>query len=121
MRLREPSLLGRRRFEENIIQGIGAAVCGLRVRDTGLVLEPTEADLDDIDRLGFVRVRLFEFGGSRSGEQGIWGTLWVSQGRSFGNPELSAMARSTVPWNVEFIKQFQVVLEGFQIFLHFAA
>ncbi len=50
------SLVGRRRLEENIIQGIGAAVCGLRIQDTGLVLEPTEADLDDIDRLGFVRV-----------------------------------------------------------------
>jgi DNA repair exonuclease SbcCD nuclease subunit len=50
------SLTGRKRFEERIIQGIGAAVCAMRWQDAGLVLEPTEADMDDIDRAGFVRV-----------------------------------------------------------------
>jgi DNA repair exonuclease SbcCD nuclease subunit len=50
------SLAGRKRFEERILQGVGAAYCGARVQDERLVLEPTEADLDDIDRSGFVRV-----------------------------------------------------------------
>jgi DNA repair exonuclease SbcCD nuclease subunit len=50
------SLSGRKRFEERIVQGIGAAVCAIRWQDAGLVLEPTEADMDDIDRAGFVRV-----------------------------------------------------------------
>ncbi len=50
------SLAGRKRFEERIIHGIGAAVCATRWQDGGLVLEPTEADMDDIDRSGFVRV-----------------------------------------------------------------
>ena len=50
------SLTGRKSFEERIIQGIGAAVCAMRWQDAGLVLEPTEADMDDIDRAGFVRV-----------------------------------------------------------------
>jgi hypothetical protein len=50
------SLAGRKRFEERIINGIGAAVCAMRLQDRGLVLDPTEADLDDIDRSGFVRV-----------------------------------------------------------------
>jgi len=50
------SLTGRKRFEERIIHGIGAAVCATRWQDGGLVLEPTEADMDDIDRSGFVRV-----------------------------------------------------------------
>lgn len=51
------SLAGRKRFEETVIQsGVGAAVCALRFDDAGLVLEPTEMDMDDIDRSGFVRV-----------------------------------------------------------------
>lgn len=50
------SLAGRKRLEERIIHGVGAAVCGMRSQDAGLVLEPTEADMDDIDRAGFVRV-----------------------------------------------------------------
>ncbi len=50
------SLAGRKRFEERIIEGVGAAYCGARVQDENLVLEPTETDLDDIDRSGFVRV-----------------------------------------------------------------
>jgi hypothetical protein len=50
------SLAGRKMFEEKIIYGIGAAVCATRWQDGGLVLDPTEADMDDIDRSGFVRV-----------------------------------------------------------------
>ncbi|MGD0500798.1 MAG: DNA repair exonuclease [Bryobacteraceae bacterium] len=50
------SLAGRKIFEEKIIQGVGAGVRAMRCQDDGLVLEPTEADLDDIDRAGFVRV-----------------------------------------------------------------
>ncbi len=50
------SLAGRKTFEERIIQGVGAGVRAMRSQDTGLVLEPTEADMDDIDRSGFVRV-----------------------------------------------------------------
>jgi DNA repair exonuclease SbcCD nuclease subunit len=50
------SLAGRKSFEERIINSIGAAFCATRWDDTGLVLEPTEADMDDIDRSGFVRV-----------------------------------------------------------------
>lgn len=50
------SLAGRKSLEETIIHGVGAAVCAMRWQDAGLVLEPTEADMDDIDRAGFVRV-----------------------------------------------------------------
>lgn len=50
------SLSGRKSFEERIIEGVGAAFCGMRVHDERLVLEPSEADMDDIDRSGFVRV-----------------------------------------------------------------
>jgi DNA repair exonuclease SbcCD nuclease subunit len=50
------SLAGRKSLEERIVQGVGAAVCAIRWQDAGLVLQPTEADMDDIDRAGFVRV-----------------------------------------------------------------
>jgi DNA repair exonuclease SbcCD nuclease subunit len=50
------SLAGRKRFEERIAEGVQAAICGMRLDDTELLLEPTETDMDDIDRLGFVRV-----------------------------------------------------------------
>jgi DNA repair exonuclease SbcCD nuclease subunit len=50
------SLAGRKAFEDKITQSIAAAVCGLRLDDRQLILEPTEADLDEIDRAGFVRV-----------------------------------------------------------------
>lgn len=50
------SLAGRKAFEERIMQGVAAAVCGMRFEEAGLVLEPTEADMDEIDRAGFVRV-----------------------------------------------------------------
>lgn len=50
------SLAGRKQFEDRIIQGVGAAVCAMRLQDSGLALEPSEEDMDDIDRAGFVRV-----------------------------------------------------------------
>jgi DNA repair exonuclease SbcCD nuclease subunit len=50
------SLAGRRVFEERILQSVGAALRGLRFDETGLVLDPTEEDLDAMDRAGFVRV-----------------------------------------------------------------
>jgi DNA repair exonuclease SbcCD nuclease subunit len=50
------SLAGRKEFEERIAGSIRAAFCGLRLDDSQLALDPTEADLDDIDRAGFVRV-----------------------------------------------------------------
>ncbi len=50
------SLAGRKRFDDRIIQSVGAAVCAICVQDDGLGFEPSEEDLDDIDRAGFVRV-----------------------------------------------------------------
>jgi DNA repair exonuclease SbcCD nuclease subunit len=50
------SLAGRKWFEERIREGVGAAVCAMRVDEAALVLEPTEEDMDEIDRAGFVRV-----------------------------------------------------------------
>jgi energy-coupling factor transporter ATP-binding protein EcfA2 len=41
--------------------------------------------------------RLLGFAGSRGGgEPGIWGTLWVQQGQSFGDPELDEQAQRTM-------------------------
>jgi len=50
------SLSGRKAFEEQIVQGVGAAFRALRFDDSSLALNPTEQDLDEIDRAGFVRV-----------------------------------------------------------------
>lgn len=50
------SLAGRKTFEERILQSIGAALRGMRFNEADLVLNPTEQDLDEIDRAGFVRV-----------------------------------------------------------------
>ena len=50
------SLSGRKKFEEQIFQSFGAAVRGLRFDEAGLVLNPTDHDLDEIDHAGFVRV-----------------------------------------------------------------
>ena len=49
------SLAGRKHFEERIRESVDAAVRGMRLDDTGVGLEPTEADMDEIDRAGFVR------------------------------------------------------------------
>jgi hypothetical protein len=50
------SLAGRKAFEDRILQSVGAALRGLRFDEGGLVLEPSDADLDEIDHGGFVRV-----------------------------------------------------------------
>jgi hypothetical protein len=50
------SLAGRKAFEDRILQSVGAALRGLRFDEGGLVLDPSDADLDEIDRGGFVRV-----------------------------------------------------------------
>jgi DNA repair exonuclease SbcCD nuclease subunit len=50
------SLAGRRAFEERILQNLGAALRALRFDELGLILNPTEQDLDEIDHGGFVRV-----------------------------------------------------------------
>lgn len=50
------SLEGRKAFEDRILQSIGAALRALRFDEIGLVLHPTEQDLDEIDHAGFVRV-----------------------------------------------------------------
>jgi hypothetical protein len=52
---------GRQSFEERIAQNVRAAFCGMRLNDSGLMLEPTEADMDDIDKSGFVRVTADRF------------------------------------------------------------
>ena len=49
--------------------------------------EEAEAELQRL--LGFTR-------GGRAAEPGIWGTLWVRQGRSFGDPALDEQARRTL-------------------------
>ena len=50
------SLAGRKTFEDRILQSLGAALRALRFDEAGLVLSPTDQDLDEIDRAGFVRV-----------------------------------------------------------------
>ncbi|SLN77868.1 metallophosphoesterase family protein [Oceanibacterium hippocampi] len=49
------SLQDRQYFEEQIIEQVSAAFCYLRVDDTRLFPSPSEEDLDQIDRGGFVR------------------------------------------------------------------
>lgn len=50
------SLAGRKHFEERVVERFGAAVAALRLEMDQLIPKPTEADLDEIDRAGFVRV-----------------------------------------------------------------
>ena len=49
------SLEDREYFEELIVNGVSAALCFLRVKTERLFPNPTERDLDQIDRSGFVR------------------------------------------------------------------
>ena len=49
------SLEDREYFEKRIVNGVSAALCFLRVNTEGLFPRPTEQDLDQIDRRGFVR------------------------------------------------------------------
>jgi DNA repair exonuclease SbcCD ATPase subunit len=55
----------------------------------GLLYEGEEAEGELQRLLGFAM-------SGRSAEPGIWGTLWVRQGRSFGDPALDEQARRTV-------------------------
>lgn len=50
------SLTGRAGFEERIVRGVGSAICGMRFDGAGLLHDPTEAEMDEIDRSGFIRV-----------------------------------------------------------------
>ena len=50
------SLGGRKHFEEHVTERFGAAVAGFRLEQEQLIPMPTEADLDEIDQAGFVRV-----------------------------------------------------------------
>ena len=55
--------------------------------------------------------RLLEFASRRGGgEPGIWGTLWVRQGRSFGDPKLDDAGRRTLQGCIE--SQVGVVTGG---------
>ena len=49
------SLGDREYFQQQITDGVSAALCFLRVDDSRLFPSPTEEDLDRIDRRGFVR------------------------------------------------------------------
>ncbi len=49
------SLEDRQYFEEQIVDGLSAALCFMRVDDRRLFPQPTAEDLDQIDRGGFVR------------------------------------------------------------------
>tara|TARA_R110002110_G_scaffold415559_1_gene650662 strand:+ start:18676 stop:19818 length:1143 start_codon:yes stop_codon:yes gene_type:complete len=49
------SLQDRHYFEDQIVERVSAALCYLRVDDTRLFPSPSEEDLDQIDRGGFVR------------------------------------------------------------------
>lgn len=50
------SLAGRKEFEERILHSVGAGVRALRFDEARLVLNPSDEDLDEIDRAGFIRV-----------------------------------------------------------------
>lgn len=62
------SLEDRRYFEEQIIDGVSAALCFMRVDDRRLFPCPTSTDLDQIDRGGFVRSAAEEL--KRQSEEG---------------------------------------------------
>ena len=49
------SLKARQYFQEQIVDGVSAALCFMRVDDRRLFAKPTAEDLDRIDRGGFVR------------------------------------------------------------------
>ena len=49
------SLENRQYFQEQIVDGVSAAFCFLRVDDRRLFPQPTAEDMDRIDRGGFVR------------------------------------------------------------------
>ena len=55
----------------------------------GRIFEDDAAEVELQRLLGFA-------GGRGGGEPGIWGTLWVQQGKSFGDNELDETARRTI-------------------------
>lgn len=62
------SLEDRQYFEEQIVEGVSAALCFMRVDDRRLFPRPTAEDLDRIDRGGFVRAAAEEL--KRKAEEG---------------------------------------------------
>ena len=62
------SLQDRQYFEEQIVEGVSAAFCFIRVDDRCLFPRPTAEDLDRIDRGGFVRAAAEEL--KRRAEEG---------------------------------------------------
>lgn len=62
------SLEDRQNFEEQIVEGVSAAFCFMRVDDRRLFPRPTAEDLDQIDRGGFVRTAAAEL--KRQAEEG---------------------------------------------------
>jgi hypothetical protein len=62
------SLQDRRYFQEQIVEGVSAALCFLRVDDRRLFPNPTAEDLDQIDQGGFVRAAADEL--KRLSEEG---------------------------------------------------
>ena len=66
------SLEDRQYFETKVVEGVSAAFCYLRIDDKHLFARPTAADLDQIDRGGFVRQAAEELNGivKAGGEDG---------------------------------------------------
>lgn len=62
------SLEDRQYFEEQVVDGVSAAFCFIRVDDRHLFPRPTPEDLDKIDRGGFVRTAAEEL--KRKAEEG---------------------------------------------------
>ena len=62
------SLEERQYFNEQIVEGVSAAFCFMRVNDRRLFPQPTPEDLDQIDRSGFVRTAADEL--KRKTEEG---------------------------------------------------
>jgi DNA repair exonuclease SbcCD nuclease subunit len=87
------SLSGRATLEKRVFQQVRAAMCAMQVGD-GLLLEPTEEDLNAIDRAGFVRVaadRLKAAASSTNTQQAHLASLalrrlFVEQTRLAGEP-----------------------------------
>ena len=64
------SLENRQYFQEQIVDGVSAAFCFLRVDDRRLFPQPTAEDMDRIDRGGFVRTAADEL--KRLADEGEW-------------------------------------------------
>ena len=67
------SLENRQYFQEQIVDGVSAAFCHLRVDDSHLFSQPTAEDLDRIDRGGFVRTAAEELKRLAEGHEGDGG------------------------------------------------